>query len=86
MPTLEGRQSVLAALQARQRRFEVILIAHGAHVEKLQEMLDVATAMNVPVKQVERGELDAMAHGTSHGGVVAVVSSKPRMSPANTSR
>jgi 23S rRNA (guanosine2251-2'-O)-methyltransferase len=82
MPTLEGRQSVLAALQARQRRFEVILIAHGAHVEKLQELLDVAAEMNVPIKHVERRELDAMSHGATHGGVLAIVTAKPRTSPA----
>jgi 23S rRNA (guanosine2251-2'-O)-methyltransferase len=82
MPTLEGRQSVLAALQARQRRFEVILVAHGAHVEKLQEMLHVAAELGVPVKQVERRELDTMSHGATHGGVVAIVTAKPRMSPA----
>ena len=60
----------------------MILVAHGAHVEKLQEMLDVAGEMNVPVKQVERRELDAMSHGATHGGVVAIVTAKPRMSPA----
>ena len=37
MEHLEGRQSVLAALHARQRKFQVILVSHGAHVEKLQE-------------------------------------------------
>ncbi len=77
MEHLEGRQSVIAALQARQRRFEVILIAHGSHLEKLQDLLDLASELNVPVKQVERKELDALAHGATHGGVLAIVSAKP---------
>jgi 23S rRNA (guanosine2251-2'-O)-methyltransferase len=79
MEHLEGRQSVLAALHARQRMFQVILVSHGAHMEKLQELLDLAGQLNVPVKSVDKRELDAMAHGQSHGGVVALVSAKPRM-------
>ena len=79
MEHLEGRQSILAALHARQRKFQVILISHGAHVEKLQELLDLAAQLNVPVKSVDRKELDAMAHGQTHGGVVALVGAKPRM-------
>jgi 23S rRNA (guanosine2251-2'-O)-methyltransferase len=79
MEHLEGRQSVLAALRARQRKFQVILVAHGAHVEKLAELLDVAGELGVPVKTVDRKELDAVAHGATHGGVVAVVGAKPRM-------
>jgi 23S rRNA (guanosine2251-2'-O)-methyltransferase len=82
MEHLEGRQSVLAALEARQRRFQVILVSHGAHVEKIQELLDKAAALNVPVRQVDRKELDALAHGATHGGVIAVVSPKPRLTPA----
>src|SRR4051812_42598701 len=79
MEHLEGRQSVLAALKARQRKFQVILISHGAHMEKLQELLDLAGEMGVPVKSVDRRELDAMAHGQTHGGVVALAGAKPRM-------
>jgi 23S rRNA (guanosine2251-2'-O)-methyltransferase len=78
MEHLEGRQSVLAALRARQRKFQVILISHGAHTEKLQELLDLAAEMAVPVKSVDRRELDAMAHGQTHGGVVALAGAKPR--------
>src|SRR3954466_12284965 len=79
MEHLEGRQSVLAALRARQRKFQVILISHGAHVEKFQDVLDLAGELGVPVKSVDRKELDAMAHGQSHGGMVALAGAKPRM-------
>jgi len=78
MEHLEGRQSVYAALQARQRRFQVILLAHGSHTEKLQDLLDLAAELNVPTKTVERRELDHLAHGGSHGGVLAIVSARPR--------
>jgi tRNA G18 (ribose-2'-O)-methylase SpoU len=79
MEHLEGRQSVLAALRARQRKFQVILISHGAHVEKFQDVLDLAGELGVPVKTVDRKELDAMAHGQTHGGMVALAGAKPRM-------
>jgi 23S rRNA (guanosine2251-2'-O)-methyltransferase len=80
MEHLEGRQSVLAALAARQRKFQVILISQGTHDEKVRDVLDAAAAAGVPVRRVDRRELDAMAHGASHGGVVAVASPKPRTS------
>ena len=81
MEHLEGKQSVIAALEARQRRFEVILISRGVHREKIQEVVDLAQRLNVPVKQVEPRELDAMTHGATHGGLVAIVSPKPRAAP-----
>jgi 23S rRNA (guanosine2251-2'-O)-methyltransferase len=79
METLEGRQSVLAALQARRRRMQMILIAHGSHLDKLEELMTLSNELGVPVKYVDRGELDAMAHGSSHGGVLAIGSALPRL-------
>ena len=79
MEHLEGRLSVAAALHARKRKFQVILISHGAHPEKIQELLDLAADQGVPVKYVDRSELDAMAHGVTHGGVLAVCGPKPRL-------
>lgn len=80
MEHLEGRQSVLAALQARQRTFQVILVCHGAHSQAVQEVIEIATAQGVPVRFADRGELDARAHGATHGGVLAIVSAKTRTS------
>jgi 23S rRNA (guanosine2251-2'-O)-methyltransferase len=82
MEHLEGRQSVVAALSAFQRRFEVILVRHGMHRERVADVLELAEHRRVPVKYVDRAELDAMAHGATHGGVMAIVSPKPRMKPA----
>ena len=80
MEHLEGRQSVLAALAARQRKIQVVLIHQGAHEQKVRDVLDAAAAAGVPVRRVERRELDALAHGATHGGIVAVASPKPRTS------
>jgi 23S rRNA (guanosine2251-2'-O)-methyltransferase len=79
METLEGRQSVHAALIARRRRIQVILLAHGSHTEKLADLLKLAEDLAVPVKTVDRSELDSMAHGSSHGGIVAIASPIPRL-------
>jgi 23S rRNA (guanosine2251-2'-O)-methyltransferase len=79
MEHLEGKQSILSALHARQRRFEVILVRHDSHLEKVQEVLDLAGQLGVPVRHVDGRELDAMAHGSSHGGLLALVSAKPQL-------
>src|SRR4029450_11824980 len=34
------------------------------------------------VRRVDSAELDSLAHGATHGGVLAIVSEKPRLSPA----
>jgi len=80
MAILEGKQSVLAALNARQRRFEVILVRHDAHAEKVQEVIDTAEQLGVAVRRVDAKELDSLAHGATHGGVVAICSAKHRTS------
>jgi 23S rRNA (guanosine2251-2'-O)-methyltransferase len=78
---LEGRQSVLSALRAYQRKFDVILVSANLHDDKVRDVLDAAATRDVPVRRVDWRELDAMTHAASHGGVVAVVSPKPRTSP-----
>jgi len=80
MEHLEGRQSVLAALRARKRRFEVVLLRHGLHAETTQDVIDLAGLLGVPIRHVDGRELDSLAHGNSHGGVLAVCSAKPRTS------
>jgi 23S rRNA (guanosine2251-2'-O)-methyltransferase len=80
MTHVEGRQSVLAALRARQRRIEVILIRHGTHSESIQDIVNTAGKLGVAIRHVDAREIDALAHGASHGGVLAVCSPRPRTS------
>jgi 23S rRNA (guanosine2251-2'-O)-methyltransferase len=75
---LEGKESVLAALLARRRRIELILVKHDTPAARIQDVLDAAEVNGVPVKRVDGKELDAMAHGASHGGVLALALEKPR--------
>lgn len=79
MEHLEGRIAVLAALNAYARRFQVILIRHGSRAERVAELLALAERRGVPIRYVDRAELDALAHGRSHGGVIALCSPRPRM-------
>ncbi len=80
MPHLEGRQSILAALHARQRRFRVILIRHGTHAEGVDEVVATAGEFGVPLRYVDSTELESFTHGKSHGGMLAICSAKPRTS------
>lgn len=80
MEHLEGRQSVFAAMQARQRKIDVILLKHGIHEETIREILELAATLNIPTRYVDPTELDAITHGGSHGGVVAIATAKPRLS------
>jgi 23S rRNA (guanosine2251-2'-O)-methyltransferase len=75
---LEGRESVMAALSARQRRIQVVLVRHDTPATKVQDLLDLAAASNVAVRRVDLAELESLSHGASHGGVLAVCQSKPR--------
>ena len=80
MPHLEGRQSILAALVARQRKFQVILIRHGTHAEGVDQVIATANEMNVPIRYVDSRELESFTHGSSHGGMLAICTAKPRAS------
>src|SRR3954471_15340358 len=81
MEHLEGRQSVLAALRAGKRKFQAVLVSHAVHEEKVQDVLDVAAERGVPVRRADGRELDALAHGATHGGVLAICTPKPRTTP-----
>lgn len=86
MEHVEGRQSVLAVLTARQRQVHALLLRRDGHVENFADLLALAESANVAIRLVERGELDALAHGASHGGIIALVSPKPRLDAAGLLR
>lgn len=77
MEILEGRQCVLPALQARQRRFQLVLLKQGSVAARVEEIVAAATELGVPIKYAAAEELHTMAKGRSHGGVVALCGPKP---------
>jgi 23S rRNA (guanosine2251-2'-O)-methyltransferase len=80
MELLEGRISVEAALQARYRKFQLLILRAGLHAETTEPLITLAEQQNIPYKIVPSAEIDAMAHGKSHGGVIALCSAKPALS------
>lgn len=74
MEILEGRLCVLAALRAKRRSFETILVRQGTQDESIRDILDAAEALGVKVQRVRPEALEARAHGKSHGGLLAVAS------------
>src|SRR4029079_7087078 len=44
-----------------------------------------ATEMGVPIRYVESRELESFSHGSSHGGILAMCSAKPKASASDIS-
>lgn len=70
---LEGEISVLAALNARNRDVHRILISADKPREDVREIELAAREYRVKIDRVGRADIDTMAQGKTHGGVVAEV-------------
>jgi 23S rRNA (guanosine2251-2'-O)-methyltransferase len=68
-----GVNPVIEALRARRRPLQEITIASGAKNARLRELIGLARAQGVPVRQAPRVTLDKLARNGSHQGVVARV-------------
>jgi len=76
MDLLYGRNAVLEALRAQRRRPYTLAVARGAKAEgTLGVILELARQRGIPVREVEREQLDAMAEG--HQGVALEASPYP---------
>jgi 23S rRNA (guanosine2251-2'-O)-methyltransferase len=69
---LEGVIAVRAALHARSRELRRILIRAGKDDRPVAQLEQRARAAGIAVDRVPAEEIDAVASGTTHGGVVAV--------------
>ncbi len=70
---LYGVLPVLEALRAGGRRVERITVAEGAHEARLQELFELARLRRVLVRRAPRAELQRLAPGANHQGIVASV-------------
>jgi 23S rRNA (guanosine2251-2'-O)-methyltransferase len=68
-----GVQPVLEALRAGARPIERLTMAEGAHESRLREILEIARYADIPVRRVPRAELQRMAAGANHQGVIATI-------------
>jgi 23S rRNA (guanosine2251-2'-O)-methyltransferase len=76
MNFIYGINSVSEALKARGRAFEWVGVAKERHDLRLQRVIEECRKQKVPVRFVQRAELDQLAGNNSHQGVVAVTSTK----------
>ncbi len=70
---LYGVLPVLEALRAGGRRVERITVAEGAHEARLHELFELARRAGVPLRRAPRAELQRLAPGANHQGIVANV-------------
>ncbi len=76
MHYIYGINSVAEALKARGRAFEWVGMAKERHDIRLQRLIEDCRKVGVPVRFLQRTELDRMAGNAAHQGVVAVTSAK----------
>jgi len=71
-----GINSVTEALKSRGRAFEWVGMAKERHDLRLQRLIEDCRKLGIPVRFLQRAELDRMAGQVGHQGVVAVTSAK----------
>jgi 23S rRNA (guanosine2251-2'-O)-methyltransferase len=76
MHYIYGINSVSEALKARGRVFEWVGMAKERHDLRLQRLIEDCRKVGIPVRFLQRVELDRMAGNAAHQGVVAVTSAK----------
>jgi 23S rRNA (guanosine2251-2'-O)-methyltransferase len=77
-----GVQPVLEALRAGVRPIERLTVAEGAHESRLREILEIARYADIPVRRLPRTELQRIAAGANHQGVIATIAAA-RYTPAD---
>jgi 23S rRNA (guanosine2251-2'-O)-methyltransferase len=76
MHYIYGINAVTEALKARGRAFQWVGMAKERHDIRLQRLIEDCRRLSVPVRFLQRTELDHMAGNAGHQGVVAVTSAK----------
>ncbi len=78
---LAGPHAVLEALRANRRTLHRILLARRDQGAAVEAILRVARARGVPVEVRTRGDLDRLAGGATHQGVLAEAGPFPYLGP-----
>jgi 23S rRNA (guanosine2251-2'-O)-methyltransferase len=76
MHYIYGINAVSEALKARGRAFEWVGMAKERHDLRLQRLIEDCRRLAVPMRFLQRTELDRMVGNSAHQGVVAVTSAK----------
>ena len=81
MDQLEGRNPILECLERRRRRVHRVLVDRGAKRDaRVKRILELAGNHGVRVEIVQRRELDRLASGRVHNGVIAHADPLPQWS------
>jgi 23S rRNA (guanosine2251-2'-O)-methyltransferase len=75
MDKLTGIHAVREALDAG-RPFDRIVIARGRQDTRVEEIVQLARARQIPVRFEDRGQLDRLANSKDHQGVVALAAAR----------
>jgi 23S rRNA (guanosine2251-2'-O)-methyltransferase len=75
MTKLTGIHAVREAL-ATGRALERLVVAHGRHGERIEEIIALARSRGVPVRFESREQLDRLAESAHHQGVLALAAAK----------
>src|SRR6516165_9988139 len=76
MNYIYGLNAVSEAIKARGRAFQWVGLAKERHDLRLQRIIEECRKLGMPVRFLQRTELDRMAGNAAHQGVVAVTSAK----------
>jgi 23S rRNA (guanosine2251-2'-O)-methyltransferase len=76
MHYIYGINSVTEARKARGKAFQWVAMAKERHDIRLQRLIEDCRKLAIPVRFMQRTELDHMAGNAAHQGVVAVTSAK----------
>jgi 23S rRNA (guanosine2251-2'-O)-methyltransferase len=76
MNYIYGLNAVSEAIKARGRAFQWVGLAKERHDLRLQRIIEECRKLGVPVRFLQRTELDRLAGNGAHQGVVAVTSAK----------
>lgn len=70
---LEGHVSIEAAMRAKSREFQSILVQADKQTRGIAQIERIARSTGVAVQRVDQKEIDAHVSGQSHGGIIAFV-------------
>jgi 23S rRNA (guanosine2251-2'-O)-methyltransferase len=68
---LEGEISILAALEAKTRPIRRIIVSLDKQPDDVRELVHAARNAGVRVERLRREQIDALANGKTHGGLIA---------------
>lgn len=70
---LEGEISILAALEAGNRPIRRIIVSMDKQPDDVRQLAQAARTAGVRVERLRREQIDALANGKTHGGLIAEV-------------